>query len=137
MSSSDLPKIWTEPTKIGHIFTKQSTLKIKVFKKFSFIKVDLLVKYSSYKKNQKDSVDFWCQKMTLKVQILRTLRRLFIILVGLTVTWFGEKMLIFNICRHGLMPNLIKKSWTVSSRQHRFPESMWAGITWCCWPFYK
>ena len=34
MSSSDLPKFWTEPTKIGHIFRKQSTLKIKVFKKF-------------------------------------------------------------------------------------------------------
>ena len=55
--------------------------------------------------------------MTLKVQILQTLRRLFIILVGLTMTWFIEKMLIFNICRHGLMPNLIKKSWTVSSKQ--------------------
>ena len=27
---------------------------------------------------------------------------------------FDEKMLIFNICRHGLMPNLIEKSWTVS-----------------------
>ena len=28
------PKLWTEPTKIGHIFRKQSTLKIKVFKTF-------------------------------------------------------------------------------------------------------
>ena len=46
MLSSDLPKLWTELTKIGHIFRKQSTLKIKV----SFIKVDLLVKYSSQKK---------------------------------------------------------------------------------------
>ena len=27
----------------------------------------------------------------------------------------SEKMLIFNICRCGLMPNLIRKSWTVSS----------------------
>ena len=53
--------------------------------------------------------------MTLNVQILQTLRRLFIILVGLTMTWFSEKMLIFNICRHGLMSNLIKKSWTVSN----------------------
>ena len=26
----------------------------------------------------------------------------------------SEKMLIFNICRRGLMPHLIKKSWTVS-----------------------
>ena len=36
-------------------------------------------------------------------------------MVGLTMTRFSEKMLIFNICRRGLMPNLIKKSWTVSS----------------------
>ena len=34
MSSSDLPKLWTEPTKIGHIFRKQSMyFKIIVFKK--------------------------------------------------------------------------------------------------------
>ena len=26
---------------------------------------------------------------------------------------FDEKMLIFNICRHGLIPNFIKKIWTV------------------------
>ena len=55
------------------------------------------------KKNQKDSVDFWCRKF------LQTLRRLFIILVGLTMAWFNEKILIFNVCRRGLMPNLIKK----------------------------
>ena len=53
--------------------------------------------------------------MTLKVRILQSLRRLFIILVGLTMTWFSEKMLISNICTHGLMTNLIKKSWTVST----------------------
>ena len=27
MSLSDLPKLWTEPTKIGHIFRKQSISK--------------------------------------------------------------------------------------------------------------
>ena len=32
MSSSDLPKLWSKSTKIGHIFRKQSILKIKVFK---------------------------------------------------------------------------------------------------------
>ena len=115
MSLSDLPNLWTEPTKIGYIFRKQSTyFKNQSFQNISFIKVDLLVKYSSEKKNQKDLVDFWCRKMTLKVQILQTLRRLFIILVGLTMTWFSEKMLILNIFRRGLMPNLINKSWTVS-----------------------
>ena len=30
VSLSDLPKLWTEPTKIGRIFRKQSTLKIKI-----------------------------------------------------------------------------------------------------------
>ena len=30
---------------------------------------------------------------------------------------FSEKMLIFKIRKRGLMPNLIKKSWTVSSTQ--------------------
>jgi hypothetical protein len=48
-------------------------------------------------------------------------RWLFIILVSLTMAWFSEKMLIFNICRCGLMPNLIKKSWTVSTN-YRHPE---------------
>jgi len=28
MSSSNLPKLWTEPIKIGHIFRKPSALKI-------------------------------------------------------------------------------------------------------------
>ena len=56
--------------------------------------------------------------MTLKVRSLRCLRRLFIILVSLTMTWFSEKMLIFKTCRRVLMPNLIKKSWTVSTGHH-------------------
>ena len=58
--------------------------------------------------------DFWCWKMTLKVRILQSFRRLFIILLSLTMTLFSEKMLISNICVHGLMPNLIENSWTVS-----------------------
>ena len=48
--------------------------------------------------------------MTSKVKILQSLRRLFIILVGLTMTWCSEKMLLSNTCRRGL----IKKSVTVS-----------------------
>ena len=52
--------------------------------------------------------------MTLKVRILRCSRRLFIILVSLTMTWFSEKMLISTRCIHGFMSNLIKKSWTDS-----------------------
>ena len=40
---------------------------------------------------------------------------LFIILVSLRITLFCEKILISNRCISGLMSNLIKKSWTVSS----------------------
>ena len=113
ISIFSLNNVIVRPTKImKRADKKQSALKIKVF---IYKKVDLLLKYSSQKKNQKDLVDLWCRKMTLNVQILQTLRRLFIISVGLTMTWFSEKMLIFNMCRHGLMPNLIKKSWTVST----------------------
>ena len=53
--------------------------------------------------------------MTLKIRILRCSRRLFIILVSLTVTLFSEKMLIFTRCIRGFMSNLIKKSLTVSN----------------------
>ena len=60
------------------------------------------------KKNLKDSIDFWCWKMTESTN-LQSLRLLFINWVGLMMSWFSEKMLISNICRHGLMPNLIKK----------------------------
>ena len=58
--------------------------------------------------------------MTLKVWILYTLTRLFIILVSLTISLFSEKMLIFNRCISGLMSNLIKKSWTVSIVESRY-----------------
>ena len=43
---------------------------------------------------------------------------LFIILVGLKMTLLNEKMLISHRCRSGLMPNLIKKSWTVSNSKY-------------------
>ena len=53
--------------------------------------------------------------MTLKPRILRSLTRLFIILVSLMRSLFTEKMLISNKCISDLMANLIKKSWTVSN----------------------
>ena len=34
--------------------------------------------------------------------------------INMMMKWFSEKMQIFNICIRGLMPNLIKKFWTVS-----------------------
>ena len=83
---SVLPKLWTDPIKIGHI----------------------LRKYSTYFKNQ-----HW--NMTLKIRILQCSWRLFVILASLTVTLFSEKLPISNICICGFMPNSIKKSVTVST----------------------
>ena len=48
--------------------------------------------------------------MTLKIRILKCSRRLFIILISLTVTFFSEKMLISTRWIRGFMFNLIKKS---------------------------
>ena len=56
-------------------------------------------------------ISFW----TLKVRILRSLTRLFIILVSLIRSLLSEKILISNRCISGLMSNLIKKSWTDSN----------------------
>ena len=50
------------------------------------------------KKNWKDFDEFSTLKMSSKIRILRCLRRLFIILVSLTVTLFSEKMLISTKC---------------------------------------
>ena len=41
---------------------------------------------------------------------------LFIILVSLTMTRFSEKILISTRCIHGVMSNLIKKSWKDSNQ---------------------
>ena len=53
--------------------------------------------------------------MTLRVQILRCSRWLFIVLVSPTMTWFSEKMLIFTRSSLGILSNLIKKPGTDSS----------------------
>ena len=66
---------------------------------------------------------------------LRCSRRLFIILVSLTMTWFSEKirvswtltlekMLISTRCIHGFMSNLIKKSWTDSMFHRQLNQHM-------------
>ena len=78
----------------------------------------------------KDSTNFRPWKMTLKLRILRSLTRLFIILVSLTRSLFSEKMLISNRCISGLMPNLIKKSWIVFSRAP--PVKSWRQPPGCC-----
>ena len=51
----------------------------------------------------------------LKIKSLRTLRRLLIILVGLMMTWYSEKIMISTRSICGFMPNLSKKYWMVST----------------------
>ena len=63
--------------------------------------------------------------MSLKPRILRSLTRLFIILVRLTRSLFSEKMLISNRSISGLMSNLIKKSWTVSNVDDPIVHCFW------------
>ena len=46
-------KIMNRAEKIGHIFIKQSTLKKQSFQKKSYIKVVLIVKYSSQEKKSR------------------------------------------------------------------------------------
>ena len=53
-------------------------------------------------------------KIHLKSEIGTFLSADFVVLVGLTTTWFSEGMLISNICIHGFMCSAIKKSWKVS-----------------------
>ena len=60
--------------------------------------------------------------MTLKIRFLRCSRRLFIILVSLTVTLFSEKMLIYARCIRGFMSNSIIKSWKDSNIQWTIPQ---------------
>ena len=67
----------------------------------------------------KDLTNFQQWKMTLKIRILRCLRRLFIILVSLLLMSFSAKMLISTryMNTYGFMPDLFKKYWTVSKLQ--------------------
>ena len=82
---------------------------------------------------KKDSDNFWHWKRTLKVRILQSLTRRFIILVSLTNTWFSEEMLISARCICGLLPNLLIKSLTVSGPD-QFPlplvEEGFFGFLW-------
>ena len=53
------------PLSVLKVFSNQS------YQNMTIIKVALLFKYSSTKKkNEKDSVNFWHRKMTLKVRIV-------------------------------------------------------------------
>ena len=93
----------------------------------NLLKFGLLVQYSSKKYFfWKDLINFQYWKMTLKIRILRCSRRLFIILVSLTVTFFSEKMLISIRCLRGFMYNSIKKSWKVSNHHPTYTINVMA-----------
>ena len=98
MSSSDLPKLWTTSSKIAKFVLSKSFFGIKNQLNLSdfFFCEEYLTRISTFINEIFWNFDFWSWKMTLKVQILQSLRRLFIILVGLTMTWFCDKMLISN-----------------------------------------
>ena len=80
-------------------------------KKKYFNKGCLLVQFSSKNFFWKDSINFQCWKMTLKIRILRCLRRLFISLVCPMMTWFSEKCLFPLDAYVVLCPTLTKNLW--------------------------
>ena len=53
---------------------------------------------------------WWLQhwKINLKIRLLWSLRRSLIILVGLTMTWYSEKMMVSTMGYCGFMPHLHK-----------------------------
>ena len=73
----------------------------------------------------KGLTNFQLLKMSLKIRILRCSRRLFIILISLTVLLFCKKKVFSNCCKGGLMPNLNKKYLTVS-KHHEAREENWS-----------
>ena len=71
--------------------------------------------YQNYEQSRQKLDTFLENKVLYLLEKCPILSDLFIILVTLTMTLFSEKVVISNRCIRGLMPNLIKKSWTVSS----------------------
>ena len=67
------------------------------------------------------------------VPIFFSLKALFIILVGLTVTLFSEKRLISTRCIHGFISNLIKKPWTVSIKDWGEEKIAWKVVLSFTW----
>ena len=60
--------------------------------------------------------------MTLKIKILRCLRRLFIVLVSLMMTWFSEKNAYFHYMNTWFHAQLVQKNSCTSSQLHRSSE---------------
>ena len=65
------------------------------------------------------------------VNYVLALQRSLIILVGLTMTWNSEKMMISYNCIRGFMPNSHKKSWMVSKQYVLSSKKLeWNTIDW-------
>ena len=74
----------------------------------SFVRVGLETTYAS-----RGNYNFFTVWIML-FWILQSLRSSFIVLIGLMMTWYSEKMMAFTRCICGFMLSLNKKSWMVS-----------------------
>ena len=54
----------------------------------------------------------------------------FINLIGLTMTWYSEKMMISYSCIRGFMPNSHKKSWMISKFTYLFCKKLVPDCSW-------
>ena len=88
------------------------------YQKMPITRYVLLNWYSSMKKSRKIRIIFDIENH-FEGQKLAFLSAGFGLLVGFTMTWFSEEILISNICIRGFMCSVIKKSWTVSSEDLR------------------
>ena len=112
MPPSDLPKLWTVPTKIGHIFRKWNILEVKINK--IFVTKSWSPSPNFFNKFFLERFDqFSTLNNNFKIRILKCLKRLFIFLVTLTVTLIGENP---NFHIHSFKSNSIKKSWQDSKQ---------------------
>ena len=113
MSSSDLPKLWTTSWNISKFVLSKSFLCVKNWSNISQKK-----SYEEYSTRRSTFIrkcfwNFWFLRFFFW-NCAQFLSALFIILVGLPMTRFSEKVIISTRCIHGFMSNLIKKSWTDS-----------------------
>ena len=115
ISIFSLKNVIISPTKImnGANNNWARVQKTKYFKNQSFQIISLL-NVDLHRKKIRKILLILMLKDDFESRSFAIFEELFIILVGLIMTWFIKKMFISKICIRGLMPNLIKKSWTVS-----------------------
>ena len=82
------------------------------------------------KKKGKIRIIFDIENSLWKSEIGIFCRLILEFLVGLTMTWFSEEMLIYDICIRGFMCSAIKKSCKVSTLQ-------WPGTVFLCYTYVR